>query len=148
MNQFAARPYYIGRFRSLCCFHDAKFHCLTFFYAPLGLLWVVLSDHSLVNENVLAGAAAIDKTVSALYIKPFDGTAHSVICVPAQLANVVLCFLELYCDPPVLCQAMAISFLFSELLTQLSQLLLQRLNLFTRLVVAHLEPVNLLGVPF
>lgn len=67
------------------------------------------------NEDLLAGVVAIDETVSVLHIKRLDGATHSFIC------------------------------LFSELLAQLGELLLQHVDWFLRLVL-QLEPVNLLCV--
>lgn len=49
----------------------------TFAHAPLDLVWVVPSSRCLVEEHIIAGFVLIDKSITFIHVKPFNGSWHA-----------------------------------------------------------------------
>lgn len=81
------------------------------------------------HEYILAGFVAIYDTISVLDVKPFNGPNHTLIFIPIFSNVFLLCPLSL-------------------LLAQRSELMLQLINLFARVVVLRIEPDDLLDALF
>lgn len=87
---------------------------LTFPHALFDLLQVVLSCCCLTNEDVLAGVTAMNKTMSALDTKPFNGTERMLISVTAHVDKVVLHLQMLCFGPLILSQGMVVRCLLAR----------------------------------
>lgn len=80
LNGFAIRAGYIGCFIALFTQNHIEFNDLFIAHRTYGLLWVVIHDGRLMNENILFGVVAIDEAISALHIEPLDGARNLFSC--------------------------------------------------------------------
>lgn len=92
---FFVRPGYVNSLSSVFADNDVEAYVFAIAHAPLHLVRVFPSDRCAVDEGVLVGVVAIDETLFALDVKPFVGTAHSLICVTAQVTKGVPCLQKL-----------------------------------------------------
>lgn len=78
---------HVGCFIALVAQNYVEFYNFTVADRTNCFLWIVLNDGSLMNKDVLFRVVAIDETISALYIEPFNGSGYFFSCEDREKKN-------------------------------------------------------------